>query len=416
MRNKVLMRGKIAVLGAAGFLLIAADAAQGQRYFTLLRWPISGTTEVRDTITSPFGFRINNGAHDYHLGVDLRTRGDRAVHTATCCVVIDGGSSPSMGRYLDVRYKFAASGWVVFRYLHLSAYAFLPGDEDSLVTPWYPNCFDTIAYTGTSGDVSPHLDMRCQAKTSAGEWEPESKPMSPLLWYELPLAMDSVPRITDTVVTNCAGGGVDRVTATLEVGRRELDRWQLFVHLFNKNNGDHKVVEYDLYTADAWVCEYGFPEDCDSISLDELKADSIFTVLSGVERTRLLLYADPYSADAGVPHRLRLTVDPDWCIPRSNIRIQVVDIRGNVANWYGSCCFPPIRGNANGDPDDEVNVVDITFLLDWMFGDPSGPAPVCMKEANANGDVNERVNLSDLTYLIDYLFGVPSGPPPPACP
>ena len=75
-----------------------------------------------------------------------------------------------------------------------------------------------------------------------------------------------------------------------------------------------------------------------------------------------------------------------------------------------------LRGNANGDPDDKINVSDITYLVAFLFGIPSGPAPACLEEGNANGDTEEKINISDITYLVAYLFGIPSGPAPPACP
>ncbi len=80
-----------------------------------------------------------------------------------------------------------------------------------------------------------------------------------------------------------------------------------------------------------------------------------------------------------------------------------------------SCCID-IRGNANGDPCEFVNISDITYLVDYLFGIPLGPAPPCSEEGNANGDGNEDINISDITYLVDYLFGIPLGPAPPACP
>lgn len=79
------------------------------------------------------------------------------------------------------------------------------------------------------------------------------------------------------------------------------------------------------------------------------------------------------------------------------------------------CCFAN-RGNVNSDDLDKVNISDVTFLVDYLFGVPTGSAPLCNKEANANGDYGEKVNISDVTFLTAYLFGVPTGPGPPPCP
>ena len=51
-----------------------------------------------------------------------------------------------------------------------------------------------------------------------------------------------------------------------------------------------------------------------------------------------------------------------------------------------------------------------------LFGIPLGPAPACTEEGNANADAEENINISDITYLVEYLFGIPLGPAPPACP
>lgn len=77
-----------------------------------------------------------------------------------------------------------------------------------------------------------------------------------------------------------------------------------------------------------------------------------------------------------------------------------------------ACCCIGIRGNVNGDPNDPCNIVDQTYLIDYLFG--GGRPPPCQEEGNVNGDPEEKVNINDLTYLIGYLFG--GGPAPPACP
>jgi len=86
-----------------------------------------------------------------------------------------------------------------------------------------------------------------------------------------------------------------------------------------------------------------------------------------------------------------------------------------VANNCSSCCAG-IRGNTNGDVDDKITILDVTYLISYLFGIPTGPAPTCTEEGNANGDMDEKVTILDVTYLVAYLFGIPTGPAPPACP
>ncbi|MEK7774723.1 MAG: choice-of-anchor B family protein [Candidatus Zixiibacteriota bacterium] len=75
----------------------------------------------------------------------------------------------------------------------------------------------------------------------------------------------------------------------------------------------------------------------------------------------------------------------------------------------GSCCIGT-RGNVNGDLLDAVNVVDLTYLVAYLFS--VGAPPPCLLEGDVNG--SGTTNVVDLTYLVAYLFS--GGPLPPACP
>jgi len=75
------------------------------------------------------------------------------------------------------------------------------------------------------------------------------------------------------------------------------------------------------------------------------------------------------------------------------------------------CCVG-IRGNVNGDAGDACNVVDLTYLVAYLFS--GGPAASCAEEANVNGDAGGAINVVDLTYLVAYLFS--GGPAPAVCP
>ena len=81
-----------------------------------------------------------------------------------------------------------------------------------------------------------------------------------------------------------------------------------------------------------------------------------------------------------------------------------------ITKFSEACCVPPIRGNVNGSTGDAVNVVDITYLVAYLF--QGGAAPPCKDEADVNG--NGTVNVVDLTFLVQRLFQ--GGPPPAACP
>ncbi|UCD16548.1 MAG: VCBS repeat-containing protein [Candidatus Zixiibacteriota bacterium] len=73
--------------------------------------------------------------------------------------------------------------------------------------------------------------------------------------------------------------------------------------------------------------------------------------------------------------------------------------------------FAYVCGDANGDSD--INLLDILYLIDHLYGVPLGPAPDPVDAGDANADGN--VNLLDILYLIDNLYGTPLGPDP-LCP
>jgi hypothetical protein len=84
-----------------------------------------------------------------------------------------------------------------------------------------------------------------------------------------------------------------------------------------------------------------------------------------------------------------------------------------------TCCNPEvrwvccdfIRGNVNGDPAEAVNIVDLTYLVSYLF--QSGPPPMCRDEGNVNGDSNGSINIVDVSFLVNHLFQ--GGIQPPDC-
>jgi len=65
------------------------------------------------------------------------------------------------------------------------------------------------------------------------------------------------------------------------------------------------------------------------------------------------------------------------------------------------CCLW-LTGNIDGDPEETVDLGDLTKLIDYLF--ISFTEPECIEEANVDGDPEGLVDLGDLTALIDYLF------------
>ena len=77
----------------------------------------------------------------------------------------------------------------------------------------------------------------------------------------------------------------------------------------------------------------------------------------------------------------------------------------------GTPCCEGRRGDINGDDTNDPNILDLTYLVDFIFR--GGVATACFEEGDINGDCN-TTNIIDLTYLVDFIFR--GGPPPGPCP
>jgi hypothetical protein len=187
------------------------------------------------------------------------------------------------------------------------------------------------------------------------------------------------------------------------------------------------------------------------ISSPDLKVDSFSfagSVVSGaslkgwmMSNTNLTVYCMPFSTDplvaagrglfgriffsfAPSTSRQLITIDT-LTIPLSDLVYATSFSDASSSQFYPkfrkgyvdlkltNCCLG-IRGNVNGDPAEKINVSDITYLIEYLFGIPPGPPPPCPDEGNINADPEGKVNISDLTYLGSYLFG--GGPAPRSCP
>ena len=64
-------------------------------------------------------------------------------------------------------------------------------------------------------------------------------------------------------------------------------------------------------------------------------------------------------------------------------------------------------------PDGSVDLLDILFLIDNLYGIPPGPTSMPPAASDVNND--GAINLIDILYLIDSVYGTPHGPDP-VCP
>jgi len=127
-----------------------------------------------------------------------------------------------------------------------------------------------------------------------------------------------------------------------------------------------------------------------------------------------LLMSFIYNGDPPLPNPLNADVNGDCKINWSDYQLlmeggQFADCTCPDPIWF---CCAGIRGNVNFDPEDLVNIADLTAMVAYLFG--GGDPPLCMDEANVDGLGPLSPNISDLTYLVAYLFG--GGPTPADCP
>ncbi len=73
-----------------------------------------------------------------------------------------------------------------------------------------------------------------------------------------------------------------------------------------------------------------------------------------------------------------------------------------------SCCYGT-TGNVNGDPDDLVDISDLSLMVDFLFN--GGSLSTCAEENDI--DKSGSTDIADLQRLIDFLF---SESPLPTCP
>lgn len=112
-----------------------------------------------------------------------------------------------------------------------------------------------------------------------------------------------------------------------------------------------------------------------------------------------------------------IEVEPGFYPPSHTTVLSRLDGKGGVVPQVfsipgdGECCLGR-RGNVDGDSMEQVNIVDLTHLVHYLFA--GGVEPPCWKEGNVDGDPDDVIRITDLTYLVCFLFD--NGAQPPDCP
>jgi len=81
--------------------------------------------------------------------------------------------------------------------------------------------------------------------------------------------------------------------------------------------------------------------------------------------------------------------------------------------WYiddievqGTGCCVGDRGNIDGGENENIDISDLVFFVNYMF--KQGPAPTCFEEADV--DATGEHDISDLVYVVNHMFKQGPGP------
>lgn len=72
----------------------------------------------------------------------------------------------------------------------------------------------------------------------------------------------------------------------------------------------------------------------------------------------------------------------------------------NLDGVGDACCCIGLTGNVDGDPDEVIDIGDLTKLIAYLF--TTFEEPPCLAEANVDGV--DPIDIGDLSTLISYLF------------
>jgi outer membrane protein assembly factor BamB len=142
-----------------------------------------------------------------------------------------------------------------------------------------------------------------------------------------------------------------------------------------------------------------------------------FDVAVIIDLDDLVIYGDTAGVSGlGSGDSAEIVFDP-WTVGPDadlyyNINIETIlaeDLNTNNDTIYvkTSTGQPYECGDANGD--NNINILDITFLIANLYQGGPDPDPIEAGDANGNG----TINILDITYLIAYLY---QGGPDPMCP
>ncbi|MFC1475172.1 LamG-like jellyroll fold domain-containing protein [Candidatus Zixiibacteriota bacterium] len=183
---------------------------------------------------------------------------------------------------------------------------------------------------------------------------------------------------------------------------------------------DGKLVTDTSYSIEIWITNtgsivadsvkatYSGDEDGDYDPVDS-KAGNYIQILPGDSAKFTILATFFADENAGPDETMwtTLSITPDLA--------QGISVPTAIAFDYSkSGCCQGITGNFEGDIDDQIDIADLVYMVEYQF--EGGPEPICFEE----GDIapielpNGEIDIEDLVRMVEYQFE--GGPEPPPCP
>jgi len=179
------------------------------------------------------------------------------------------------------------------------------------------------------------------------------------------------------------------------------------IHLEGMLNGDSTYTEF-VYLADVNF-------DC---TIDDGDIDIFYCIMVNGSNGFMMCMGERYWSCCDP----LLTVGA-CCLSEDSCTIRSEENCAAIGGDYlgdGTSCLPEnpctccqgIRGNADCDPNDDINVADIVFMVRRLF---IADFPCCALEENVDGIINGNIefDVADVVYLVNYIFR--GGPAPVAC-
>jgi len=139
------------------------------------------------------------------------------------------------------------------------------------------------------------------------------------------------------------------------------------------------------------------------ISIDKMRFEGVIIIVNELSSKRFASIIKAILMSKGGIMKLSklfitagfLAIGILWMIPIISRQAAADDIRSDIC------------GDVNGDY--SINVLDITFLIGYLYMGGPAPGNLAMCDVNNSGGIN----ILDVTYLIDFIY---DGGPEPTCP